>query len=345
MLASTLRGHRRGGAFHDFEQRLLYALARDVAGDRGVVGLAADLIDLVDVDDTALGALDIVVGGLQQLEDDVLDVLADIAGFGERGRIRHGEGHVEDTGERLRQQRFAGAGRADQQDVRLRELDVVVLGLVIETLVVIMNRDREHLLGVILTDDIVVENFAYLLGGRNAIARLHQRGLVLLVDDVHAQFDALVADDYGRAGDELAHLVLALAAERAVERRILGFAAAELASSQNTDKIQIITARNPAGQTRLTHDRTRGRERWAAPLSHQFSRKLLRILDRLGCLSLRSALASIWRMRSRVTENCWPTSSSVWSVFMPMPKRMRSTRSSRGVKDAKTRVVVSRRLD
>ena len=37
---------------------------------------------------------------------------------------------------------------------------------------------------------------------------------------------------------------------------------------------------------------------------HQLSRKLLSIFDRLGCFSLRSALASIWRMRSRVTENC-----------------------------------------
>jgi hypothetical protein len=44
-------------------------------------------------------------------------------------------------------------------------------------------------------------------------------------------------------------------------------------------------------------------------------------------------------MRSRVTENCWPTSSSVWSVFMPMAKRMRNTRSSRGVSEASTRVV------
>ena len=50
-------------------------------------------------------------------------------------------------------------------------------------------------------------------------------------------------------------------------------------------------------------------------------------------------------MRSRVTENCRPTSSSVWSLFMPMPKRMRSTRSSRGVSEASTRVVVSRRFD
>jgi hypothetical protein len=36
------------------------------------------------IDDTALAAFDIVVGGLQQLEDDVFDVLVRIAGFGER---------------------------------------------------------------------------------------------------------------------------------------------------------------------------------------------------------------------------------------------------------------------
>ena len=46
-----VRRHRRGGAFHDFEQGLLYALARDVAGDRWVVGLAGNLVDLVDIDD------------------------------------------------------------------------------------------------------------------------------------------------------------------------------------------------------------------------------------------------------------------------------------------------------
>src|SRR5205807_1443254 len=97
--------------------------------------------------------------------------------------------------------------------------------------------DREHLFGVILTDHIVVKNFTYLLGGRNAVARLHQRGLVLLADDVHAQLDALVADKHGRPGNELAHLVLALAAERAVER-ILGFAAADLAHLRTPTKCE-----------------------------------------------------------------------------------------------------------
>jgi cellulose biosynthesis protein BcsQ len=35
----------------------------------------------------------------------------------------------------------------------------------------------------------------------------------------------------------------------------------------------------------------------------------------------------------------------VWSLFMPIPKRMRTMRSSRGVSDASMRVVVSRRFD
>jgi hypothetical protein len=54
MLAAALRRHVGDRAFHDLQQRLLHALARHVAGDRRVVGLAADLVDLVDVDDAAL---------------------------------------------------------------------------------------------------------------------------------------------------------------------------------------------------------------------------------------------------------------------------------------------------
>ena len=140
-------GTRGGGAFHQLEQRLLDALARHVAGDRGIVRLAADLVDLVDIDDAALRPLDIIVGGLEQLEDDVLDVLADIAGLGQRRRIGHGERHVEDARQRLREQGLAAAGRADEQDVRLGELDVGALGAVVEPLVMVVDRDREHALG------------------------------------------------------------------------------------------------------------------------------------------------------------------------------------------------------
>jgi len=43
----------------------------------------------------------------------------------------------------------------------------------------------------------------------------------------------------------------------------------------------------------------------------QLSKKLRSFLLRLGCFNFRNAFASIWRIRSRVTLNCWPTSSNV----------------------------------
>jgi hypothetical protein len=72
-----------------------------------------------------------------------------------------------------------------------------------------MNRDRKHLLGVILADSVVVEDLTDLLRGRNTVARFPQQGLVLLADDVQAKLDAFVANEDGRPGNELAHLVLA----------------------------------------------------------------------------------------------------------------------------------------
>ena len=107
VLAPALRRHAGHRAFDQLEQRLLHAFARHVARDAGVVGLAADLVDLVDVDDAALRPLDVVVAVLQQLLDDVLDVLADVAGLGQRGRIGNDEGHVQQPRQGLRQQRLA----------------------------------------------------------------------------------------------------------------------------------------------------------------------------------------------------------------------------------------------
>src|SRR5690349_7932029 len=87
----------------------------------------------------------------------------------------------------------------------------------IEPLVVVVDSDREHALGVVLADHIVVENGANLHRRRDAVAGLHQARFVLFANDVHAQLNAFIADEYGRAGDELANLVLTLAAERAVK--------------------------------------------------------------------------------------------------------------------------------
>ena len=99
---------------------------------------------------------------------------------------------------------------------------------VVQPLVVVVHCDREHPLCHLLADDVVVENLADLLRRRHAVRRLDEIALRLLADDVHAEFDALVADEHRRPRDQLAHLVLALAAERAIEG-VLCVAAARLA--------------------------------------------------------------------------------------------------------------------
>ena len=49
-----------------------------------------------------------------------------------------------------------------------------MLALVVEPLVMVVNRDREYFLGVVLTDDVIVKDLADLFRRRNALARLHQ---------------------------------------------------------------------------------------------------------------------------------------------------------------------------
>lgn len=141
--APTLR------ALEDLQQRLLDALARHVAGDRRVLALTRDLVDLVDVDDAGLCPLDVVVGGLDQLEEDVLDVLTDITGLGERGGVGDREGHVEHLRESLSEVGLAAARGAEQKNVRLGEFDrltarVACLVAGLDALVVVVDSHSER---------------------------------------------------------------------------------------------------------------------------------------------------------------------------------------------------------
>ncbi len=199
VLAAALRRNARHRPLEDLEERLLDALARHVARDRRVVRLARDLVDLVDVDDPGLGLLHVEVGRLDELQQDVLDVLADVAGLGERRRVRDREGDVEDPRERLREERLAAARRAEQQDVRLLQLDVVLVRRHLHPLVVVVDGDRERPLGLLLPDDVVVQDLVDLLRAREVVEVELGRCGQLLVDDLVAEIDALVADVDARA--------------------------------------------------------------------------------------------------------------------------------------------------
>ena len=213
----TLGRHGGDRSLEDLQQRLLHALARHVARDRRVVRLARDLVDLVDVDDPGLRLLDVEVGGLDQLEEDVLDVLADVAGLGERGRVGDRERDVEDPRERLCEQRLPATGRAEQEDVRLLELDVAFLGPHLHALVVVVDGHRERALRLFLGDDVIVQDDVDVLRPWEVVEVERRGSGELLVDDLVAEIDALVADVDAGPGDQLLDLTLALSAEAAEE--------------------------------------------------------------------------------------------------------------------------------
>src|SRR5690606_37360694 len=109
--------------------------------------------------------------------------------------------------------------------------------------VVVVDSHREDLLGPLLPDHIIVKNLADILGCRHAVARLDEAGLRLLTDDVHAQLDAFIADEHRRPGNQFADLVLALAAERAVER-VLRLAAADFGHPIVPTRLPAVTRRS-----------------------------------------------------------------------------------------------------
>ena len=176
MLTAALRRHGCLGPLDDLEQRLLNTFARHIARDGKVLGLTGHLVDLVDVDDADLGSLDIEISCRDELEQDVLDVLADIAGFGKRGGIRDGERNLQRTGEGLGQQRFAGARGPQQHDVRFRKLDIAFLGLLAkaDALVMVIHRNGQSPLRGLLPHHMLGQLCIQLVGRREL--REHELG-------------------------------------------------------------------------------------------------------------------------------------------------------------------------
>ena len=157
VFAPPLGRNGRRGALQDLQQGLLHPFTGNVPGDGRVLALAGHLVDLVDVDDPCLGLLDVVVGGLDQLEEDVLDVLTHVTGLGKGRGVGNGERDVEHPSQRLGHESLAASGWTDQQDVRLGQLHLVgatTPGLY--PLVVVVDGDSQDLLGLLLANDVVV---------------------------------------------------------------------------------------------------------------------------------------------------------------------------------------------
>ncbi len=96
MLAAALRGHTGDCPFQNLEQSLLYPFTGDISGDGGVLRFAGNLVNFVNIDDSPLCPLHIIVGSLDQFEEDILHIFSHISGFSKGGGIGDGKGHMQD---------------------------------------------------------------------------------------------------------------------------------------------------------------------------------------------------------------------------------------------------------
>ncbi len=168
-----------------------------------------------------MSAFDVVIAVLEQIQDDVLDVFTDVTGFGQRRCVRHSERYVQELRQGLREQGLTGTGRTDQKNVRLRKLDAVFcffIALMLNALVVVVNRDRKNTLRAVLTDDVIIERGFDLSWLRNFFRRTCWTFLLAFFsDDVVTKLDAFIADIDRRSCDQLLHFALVLTAEGAAE--------------------------------------------------------------------------------------------------------------------------------
>ena len=156
---------------------------------------------------------------MQQLLDDVLDILADITCFGQRGGIGHGKWHIQQASQCLGQQGLAATCRSNQQNVGFTQLDAISRITTAQTLVVVVNRYRQHLLRMLLPDDIVIQMSTDLVRSRQGTFILARHDLTdLFADDVVAQIHAFIANVDRRTGDQFTYFMLTLPAKRAVQQ-------------------------------------------------------------------------------------------------------------------------------
>src|SRR2546421_3878518 len=246
MLAPALRWNVRDRAFKNFQQRLLHAFAGNVEGDRRIFVFAANLVDLIDVDDALLRAFDVAVRGLQKFQNDVLNVFADIACFCQRRRVDDGEWDAQHAGERLCQQSFARTRWPDQNDIGFLNLNIRPSARQFYSLVMLIDGDRQTLLGFVLADDVLVEKILDFAGFWQRRSRGYRFSLLIVGDDLVADVNALIADVNGGTGDELLDFILRLAAKRAAQR-VIGSSYHSLGNSVRLQEITSVIrgARSP----------------------------------------------------------------------------------------------------
>ena len=140
----------------NLQKCLLNAFTGDITSNREVLGLASNLINLIDVDNTYLSALNIAICGSNELKQDILDIFTNVTSLGKGGCVSNGKRNLKKTSKCLSKQGFTSTGWAQEQDVGLCNLNILLafLRLIVarkNTTIVVVHRYRHSTLCVFLT--------------------------------------------------------------------------------------------------------------------------------------------------------------------------------------------------
>ena len=157
MFSSALWRHTCNGSFQNFQKCLLYALTGHISGNGCILGFSCDLVDLININDSVLCTFNIIICRLNNLQKNILNILANIACLCESSGICDGKRNIQKSCQCLCKKRLTGTCRTKHQNITLLQLHIQIFGSK-NSLVMIVNSYRKCLLGIILADDIFVQN-------------------------------------------------------------------------------------------------------------------------------------------------------------------------------------------
>ena len=114
MLTATCWWNTCHRTFKNLQKCLLNTLARDITSNRKVLGLASNLVNLIDVDNAYLSALNIAVSSSNELKQDILDIFTNVASLSKSCCVSNSKRNLKKTSKRLSKQCFTSTGWTKQ---------------------------------------------------------------------------------------------------------------------------------------------------------------------------------------------------------------------------------------
>ena len=126
VLTPALWHDTHNAALDNFQQALLYALARHIPDNGHAITFFCQLVDFVEADNSHLGTFHVVVAFLKKTHEYVFHVLAHIPCLGKLGTVVDMARYTKHLGDILDEERLACAGVAEHQHVRFVNFNVCV---------------------------------------------------------------------------------------------------------------------------------------------------------------------------------------------------------------------------